>query len=128
MVKRPWSVTVICIFIIVVIGIGTAINIVLLANHMPIRETTISKGVSLVNILCLGIGAILFIAGSILALKRVNTGRWLIVVWCIVSIVLYSDSLVYALPRIVHTVIVSLMLFNKAANLFFRSGNLEKSY
>lgn len=128
MVKRPWSVTVICIFIIVVIGIGTAINIVLLANHMPIRETTISNGVSLVNILCLGIGAIMFIAGSILALKRVNTGRWLIVVWCIISIVLYSDSLVYALPRIVHTVIVSLMLFNKAANLFFRSGNLEKSY
>ncbi|WPP42699.1 hypothetical protein SK066_07095 [Paenibacillus hunanensis] len=128
MVKRPWSVTVICIFIIVVIGIGTAINIVLLANHMPIRETTISNGVSLVNILCLGIGAIMFIAGSILALKRVNTGRWLIVVWCIISIVLYSDSLVYALPRIVHTVIVSLMLFNKAANRFFRSGNLEKSY
>lgn len=120
MTKRPLSVSIISILLIIIGFINVVSNTIALGNHLPIRQTIFIGLPEWFQIAILYAGSLAWLIGGILAWKGKNTGRLLVVGWCVLAAILHAD---YIIPRILYLVIILLMLFHKSANLFFKSSH-----
>ncbi len=124
MVKRPWSVALISIVLIVYSVIRVIMYTAVLIKS-PITERTPDELPLLFVLLSVMLASVCFLlAGGILSFIGMSLGRWFIIGWGIVALIVQHD---YMIPRIIFLIIALLMLFNKPANQFFRSRKMPKS-
>ncbi len=124
MVKRPWSVALISIVLIVYSVIRVIMYTAVLIQS-PITERTPDELPLLFVLLLVMLASVCFLlAGGILSFIGMSLGRWFIIGWGIVALIVQHD---YMIPRIIFLIIALLMPFNKPANQFFRSRKMPKS-
>lgn len=119
MTKRPLSVNIISVLLIL-IGFANLVSYsIVLRNGLAITATMFYELPRWVNFVIMYAGSLALLIGGMLAWKGKNIGRLLVVGWCVLAIVIYAD---YIIPRILYLFITVCMLFNKSANLFFKSS------
>ncbi|WP_411347615.1 hypothetical protein [Paenibacillus sp. WLX2291] len=119
MTKRPLSVNIISVLLIL-IGFANLVSYsIVLRNGLAITATMFYELPRWVNFVIMYAGSLALLIGGMLVWKGKNIGRLLVVGWCVSAIVIYAD---YVIPRILYLFITVCMLFNKSANLFFESS------
>jgi hypothetical protein len=117
--KRPVLVTIISI-IFIVLSVFTALSHTLrLLNNMELK-TLIFSSPDIIKILIMYVGSLILLISGIAIIGGKNWGRTLIIIWCLITLVIYAD---FILPRIVYIIILSIVLFNKNANNYFNKVN-----
>ncbi|GIQ70744.1 hypothetical protein XYCOK13_35680 [Xylanibacillus composti] len=122
--KRPISVTIISILLVLVGFIGLVTNSLAISVGMGIKSTIFEGTPEFINILLAYLGGLLLITGGGLIFRGQNLGRFIVLGWCMVALLLFAD---YIIPRIVYLGFTSLMLFNKAANKYFMPQEVNNS-
>ncbi|WP_458121610.1 hypothetical protein [Paenibacillus sp. Z6-24] len=118
MIKRPIPVAIISILVLAIGFLNLILISMTINRNLPVQSIIYSGTPDMINMILAYLGGLLLFVGGILAFRGENTGRWMIVGWCILALILYAD---FIIPRVVYLVIVLLILFNKSANRFFNS-------
>ncbi|WP_046226993.1 hypothetical protein [Paenibacillus dauci] len=118
MIKRPVSVAIMSVLIMAIGFLNLILTSMMISRDVPIKGIIFADTPELVAVMLAYAGGALLFIGGILAFRGMHAGRMIIVIWCILSLLLYADSII---PRVVYLVVIFLTLFNRSANPFFKS-------
>ncbi|ANF97868.1 hypothetical protein [Paenibacillus bovis] len=118
MSKRPLFVAIISILIMAIGFLNLILTSIMISRNVPVKGIIFADTPELIAVILAYAGGALLFIGGILAFRGMHVGRLMIVIWCILSLLLYADSII---PRVVYLVVIFLALFNKSANQFFKS-------
>ncbi|WP_322904771.1 hypothetical protein [Paenibacillus campi] len=117
-IKRPCWLTIALSVITVFSAFKLVLYTIVFWKAPPIVGSLQEQIAAYITVALIFVGVGMLLVGGILSFIGINVGRWLIVGWGMLALVVYRD---YIIARLVFLLIATLLLFNKLTNRFFRA-------